>query len=300
MRYLRLLFGSVAALALLVAAAGPACAEGGPALAGADEARAALERFEEAWKAKGLTGDERLAVREQAMRELAKVQHPAVAERLIKVSKDRDPDLRILSVMYLGEQVAAPGYAGKAVVGAIQKGSDDPVFLMFCGDALGSLDYRGQVEVLRTLLASKNESVQKHALVIIGEMKETRLLADVLQLMVDLKIDKGMKWEGGEVHVDTGAAGDADQRAAEAAYAAKYGSGQKGKAGGRKMRDLKPTLLQTMKMLTGVEFASTDQAKKWLEENRAQVDARNAQLAAQAKEQDRVAKEHDAAAKAVR
>lgn len=299
----RIVLAFVALLAILPAM---------PALLAADEpklaentvAKAAVEKFDLEFAAKGLKGDERLAVREKAMRELAKVQHPFVVDRLVKITKDKDADMRTLAVLYLGEQKLLPGYAGKAVVQAIQsmKGSNDAVFLMFCGDALEAIDYRGQIEVLRALIDSKHEAVRKHALVIVGEMKETRLLSAVVELMVELKIDQAVKWDGGDpVVVDTGAPGDADQQAAEAAYNAQNaGHHGKGKAAARKMRDLKPTLLHVMKLLTGQEFATTDAAKAWVAEHKAQIDARSKELAELQKEQDKTAKTIEAQLKSLR
>lgn len=276
----------------------PAATDG---LATAEEAKAALEAFAEAYKAQGTKGDERTALRDVAMRALAAVQHPIVTDRLSKLLKDKDADIRTLAAMHLGEQKKLAGYAGRELVVALQRNSTDVVFVMFCLDAIQSLEYRGAVEVFRTLLKHKDEGLRKHALALIGEMKDVRLLDDVYQLMVDLKIDKGMKWEGGEVKVDTGAAGTADQEAAERLYKEKYGqSAAKGKSGGRSMRDLKPTLLEAMKGLTGQEFITAAQAREWVDAHRDELEAKKKDLVETAKKQDEVAEEHEALAKATR
>jgi hypothetical protein len=213
------------------------------------------------------------------MRALAAVQHPLVTDRLERLTKDRDPDVRALATMYLGDQKKLAGYAGKSVLTVLARNATDALMIMYCADAVQSLDFRGAVTELRALLAHKDEAVRKHALTVIGEMKEVRMIDDVLQLMIDLKIDKGMKWEGGEVTVDTGAAGDADQKAAEAAYKEKYGNkAARGKAGGRKMRDMKPLLLEAMKNLTGQEFATAAQAKEWIEAHKADITAKQEEL----------------------
>jgi hypothetical protein len=280
------------------AARGVRAEEKTPAVASLEDAKQALAAFEVAFKASGSKGDEKTAVQEKAMRELAKVQHPLVADRLAKITKNQDKDLRTLAVMYLGEQVAMPGYAGKAVLDALKRNLGDYVYLMVSGDSIESLGYRGQLVVLRDMLAHKDEAVRKNALQVIGGMKEVRMIDDVLKLMIDLKIDKGAKWEGGEVSVDTGAPGDADQRAAEAAYAERYGKNeQKGKSAGRKMRDMKPLLLDTMKKLTGQEFLHTQQAEDWIAAHKAEIDAQKKAFDELQRSQEEAAKAHAEAAK---
>jgi HEAT repeat protein len=245
-----------------------------PALATDEEATAALETFEKDFKATGSKGEEKTAVREKAMRILARVQHPKVADRLAKLTRHSDADIRTLACMYLGDQKELPGYAGKFVLEALKKNLSDYVYLMVASDAVEALDFRGQVPVLKELLAHKDEAVRKNALQVIGGMKEVRMIPDVLQLMIDLKIDKGVKWEGGEVTYDSGAPGTHDQEMAEKIYHEKYGgNAAKGKSGGRKMRDMKPLLLETMKALTGEEFVHTKQAEEWLKEHAAEIDA---------------------------
>ena len=257
-----------------------------PPMASDEEAKEALTLFKDEWKARGYKGDEKTAVRERAMRKFAETQHPIVTERLYKLTGDRNEDISTLAVMYLGRQRALPGYAGKHVLKAAEKHQNDPVFVMFAVDAISELDYRLQIEFLRKLLKHKDEMVRKVAILKVGDMKEMRMFEDLLQLAKDLKIDKGWKTEGHEVRVDTGAAGDKDQKAAEAKYKQKYGnSARKARSSGRAMRDLKPILLESMKRLTGEEFFSRKNAEDWAKANAERMAKEKKALTAQAMKQ---------------
>jgi len=243
-----------------------------PPLADEEMAKESLATFKTDFKARGFRGDEKLAMKEAAMRTLANTQHPLVADRLFKLTRSRDADIRTLAVLYLGYQRALPGYAGPLVVKAIEAHKTDEVIAMFGIDAIERLNYRGGVPLMRALMAHKDESVKKVAILYIGDAKEWRMLPDLLELMKELKIDKGWKTEGHEVRYDTGASGDHDQKMAEKIYNDKYGKGKgKAKSGGRRMRDMKPVLLQAMKDLTGHDFFMGASAREWAEENKEMV-----------------------------
>lgn len=240
-----------------------------PPLADEDVAKEALETFKSDFRARGFKGDEKLAMKEVAMRTLASIQHPLVADRLYKLTRDRDADIRTLAVLYLGYQRAIPGYAGPLAVKAIRAQDSDAIFAMFGIEAIENLDYRGGIDLMRALMAHKDEGVKKVAVLYIGDAQEWRMLPDLLALMKEMKIDKGWKTEGHEVRYDSGAPGDADQKKAEAIYKAKYGKGKgKAKSGGRAMRDMKPVLLETMKNLTGKDFFQGASAREWADENK--------------------------------
>jgi HEAT repeat protein len=264
---------SLLPLVLFLLVASPAWAEEPeadpvPPMATDEVAEAALDAFKDEWKARGYKGDIKTAVRERAMRRLAEVQHPEVTERLYKLTRDRNEDIRTLAVMYLGRQRALPGLAGRRILQAIDRNNSDAVIVMFGVDALVELGYRQQVELFRELLRHKDEMVRKVVILAIGDMQELRMFEDLLALAKELKIDKGWKEEGHEVRYDTGAAGDHDQKMAEKIYKDKYGnSARRARSSGRAMRDLRPVLLEAMKRLTGQEFYGREDAETWAEEN---------------------------------
>ncbi len=244
-----------------------------PPLAADDVAKAALKAFKADYRAKGYKGDEKTAMRDRAMRRLAEVQHPDVADALFKLTRDRNADIRTLAVMYLGELRALPGYAGRFVVKVMDKQTDDPVILMFAIEALANLNYRGALPKLRELLRHEDEGVRKVVILTVGDMQELRMFEDLLALAKELKIDQGWKTDGHEVRYDSGAAGDADQKMAEKIYKDRYGNARKGRSAARAMRDFRPVLLEAMKRLTGEEFFGREQAEAWAKENEVAIAA---------------------------
>jgi len=254
-----------------------------PKLVSDEEAKEAFVVFKQAWKAKGYKGDVKTAARERAMRRLAKVQHPDVAERLFKLTTSRDEDIRTLAVMYLGWQRAMPGLAGAYILKAVDKQSSDAVFVMFAVDAIKELSYRAQVPLFRKLLRHKDDTVRKVVILTIGDMKDMRMLEDILKLAKELKIDTGWKEDGHEVRYDSGAEGDHDQKMAEKKYRDKYGGkGRKARSAGRAMRDLRPILLEALKRLTGQEFYGREDAEKWAKDNAKDIEAKKKALDAEA------------------
>lgn len=260
-----------------------------PPLATDEAAKAALKTFKEDYKAKGYRGDEKTAMRDRAMRRLAEVQHPDVADRLFKLTRDRDADIRTLAVMYLGELRALPGYAGRYVVQVIGKQASDPVILMFAIEALDRLDYRGALATLRELMRNEDEGVRKVVILTVGDMQELRMFEDLLALAKELKIDQGWKTDGHEVRYDSGAAGDADQKMAEKIYKDRYGSARKGRSAARAMRDFRPVLLEALKRLTGEEFYGREQAEAWALEKKDELDAKKQVLEETGAAQDKAA-----------
>jgi len=262
-----------------------------PALASDEEAVEALKVFKKDFKARGKKGDEKVAEQDWAMRQLAKVQHRKVVDALAKETRNRNIDVRTAAVLQLGRLRALPGYAGAAVVKAMEKNSKDSTFLMAGLESVGSLGYLGATEVLVRMLKHPEYAVQKNALVTMGALKDPRFIEEIIKLMKALRLESGASWDGVSVTHDTGTAGDHDQKAAEAAgKAAEAKNKGKGKRAARSQRDLGPVVLQTAKELTGEEFTGGIMARKWLAENRKQVDAAIKDVEQRAKAQTEVGK----------
>jgi len=257
-----------------------------PALASDEEAVEALKVFKKDFKARGKKGDEKVAEQDWAMRQLAKVQHRKVVDALAKETRNRNIDVRTAAVLQLGRLRALPGYAGAAVVKAMEKNSKDSTFQMAGLESVGSLGYLGATEVLVRMLKHPEYAVQKNALVTMGTLKDPRFIEEIIKLMKALRLESGASWDGVSVTHDTGTAGDHDQKAAEAAgKAAEAKNKGKGKRAARSQRDLGPVVLQTAKELTGEEFTGGIMARKWLAENRKQVDASIKDVEQRAKDQ---------------
>jgi hypothetical protein len=264
-----------------------------------EQAVAAVAIFEEEFKAKGLKGDDKTSQRDFAMTKLAKVQHAKVVEVLAKIGRSTDPTLRTLSVLYLGEQRALPGTAGKEVVAILDRNRKDLVLVLSALDSFGNLRYVGAPESIRDLMKDQNFSVKKAAIVAAGRTRDVRLLPDLLRLVgVEAKADggddkvvvtEGYSWPGAEASVDTGTPGPGDQQAAEAQVAAQLAANQAaaeaaagggsgggvsdgparpGGGGGRSLKELIPHILRAVRFITGQEFLSTRQIADWLAKNK--------------------------------
>ena len=278
----------------------PAAAPDGPALpplADAEELEAALDRFREDFKAKGLRGDDKLMQKDHAVRTLAAVPHPAVVDRLFDLARrDRSPEVRHMALQALGQQVSLAAYAGPKVVqllGDKRLAKDDDHVLASLG-VLGRLRYLAPVETFEALLRHKDYAIRKQVLVVLGELKDVRLLDEMLRALGSLEAqEQGESWDGAEATVDTGTAGDADQRAAEAkakAEAARNKGAGRGRGGGGTTRDLKDHLLASLAAMTGQDFAAREDAGAWLEGNPAWRGQARAAVDAALAEQDRLAK----------
>jgi hypothetical protein len=252
----------------------PAPAAGAkPKVASDEEAKAALDKFKGAFRGNDV------AKKATALFALAKVQHPDVVAELGKHLTHRNADVKTVAAMAFADLTALPGIAGPRLVAAFPPNDGDAVWLMTAVDGIEAIDYRGAVPELLKLLKHKNNAVVKHSLLALASMKEMRAIDTLLDMMKELKIDSGYSWEGGEVTVDTGAPGTADQEAAEAQYHQQYGNnGSKGRSAGRKMRDIGEVLLTAMKDLTGQQFTKTASAKEWAEKNKAAIDERKKAL----------------------
>jgi hypothetical protein len=290
-----------------------------PALASDEDAAAAVATFKEEFKAKGLKGAERTSQRDWAMSKLAKVQHATVVEALADVVRSSDARLRTLGVLWLAEQKALPGPAGRVTVAALEKNRKDFMFVFSALDTIGSLRYLGAGDALRDYMKGDIFVFKKAAIVAAGETRDIRLLPDLLRLLgVDSKGDdssqavvtsEGASWDGAEASVDTGTPGDADQKAAEAAVAAQLAANEAGAGGGgggggpggasgggggetrgkggasRSIKELAPHVLGAVKKITGQNFATAQSIVKWLGENREWVAKERARITALAKSQ---------------
>ncbi len=239
-----------------------------PPIASDEAAAEAISVFKEEFKAKGLKGDEKLAQQDWAMRQLAVVQHRSVADVLFKQTKNRSPDLRTAAVIYLGKQRALPGYAGERVLKAMEKQSKDSTLVMAGVNAIVALEYQAASEKLKELTSHKDYSVKKHAFLAIGELRDMRLVEDIFKLLKAIKLEKGVKWDGVSVTVDTGTAGDGDQREAERLGREQMAKNKrKGKRAARNQRDIVPIVEEVLKLLTGEEFATAKMAQDWIKAN---------------------------------
>ena len=201
-------------------------------LASDEEVAALLEQFKEDWKAKGLSGDDKLMQRDFAMRQISKAQHPEILKSLGKVAKSGDGDLRMLAVIYLSDQKALPHLAAGHILGAMKRDKKDIVMQITALQALGDLKYLGASAEIRAQFKHQEFVVRKSAIAAVGTIGDMRLLGDVLGILgvkiekdggkeADKKdgakevVEEGYSWDGVDVTYDTGTSGDGDQQMAE-------------------------------------------------------------------------------------
>lgn len=183
------------------------------------DVKAAIDYFEKyAGKAKddgkfaGLVGD------------LAATQDPAAAERIAKIlDQDKSLEHQQIAADSLGDFKKTPAgreAAGKALVKALQKGGYEEDVDIQIVDGIGKLPYvEGCLPVCEVLSKSSSPWYMVRCVRCLGNLKDLHALPTLLEILE--KFPPAMKWGdtgGGETKVDTGASGDADQKAAEAKY----------------------------------------------------------------------------------
>jgi hypothetical protein len=252
------------------------------------QAKAALARFKTDFKTKDPEA------RLDAIDALAAVNHPLVIEQLVKLIEHRDPEVRSVAVQDLGLQRALADVAGRRLQALIDTKGVDPALVIDALEAIEILGWRGAKPLLGRLFRSDHEAIPRFALAAAGGMKDVRLLGPVIDLMIELKVDSGVRWEGGEVVLPNGT--DAE---AKAQYEAKYGNkARRGKSAARKMRSLGEILFATVKELTGQEFSAASAAKDWAQQHEAELQTKREALDAEQAHQEAVAKESLKAVKA--
>ena len=264
-----------------------------PAIASNAEASAAIAAFREAFKAKG--DDAKCA----AIDTLAKVQHPAVVTELGKLLTHKNLEIRAAATQDMGFQKALPAIAGARLLSTLEGPRLEWAYTTDAIDAMKALKFRGSLPLLVRLIEHENHVIVRWAFDAIGDLKDVRAIVPILDRIRELKIDAAVRWDGVSVTVDTGAAGDADQRAAEAIGAALAAANQsKGKSAGRTSRALGEIIFLVLKDLTGQQFTSGKAAREWLDANKAAVDEKRKALDAEQKQQEDDAKAILAAVKA--
>ena len=264
-----------------------------PPLAGTVDAKAAIAKFKAEFKGKDV------AKKADAVDTLGDVNHPFVVDELIKVTKHKDPELRAAAFQNLERQRAIPDVAGRAVLSGVDVKSKDVAALTSAIDTVEVLRHRGALPVLLTLCRHDDHAVVRAALDALGDLQDVRALDAVLELLKELKVEEGVKWDGASASVDTGAAGNGDQQAAEAAArAAGAANARKGKSAARRMRSAGEIVYMVLKDLTGEAFGSGKEARAWVEKHKDALAAKKKALDDEQKAQEEAGKAAVAAAKA--
>ena len=232
-----------------------------------DEANDVLVTFAEEFKSKDIEE------KQNAIYNLHDVPHDKVLDRLEKLLKNRDPAIRNVAALAIGGQGHDPVRVGKILMRQYKKDFKNELVLSSVIEAMVELKFTGYWPGMKPALKAKQSSTVVRILDLLGQNRDYRTLPLLLD-MYQVAMPKRVKWKTGEVRVDTGAAGDTDQKAAEAAFNKKYGRGgskEKRKAAAKAKsfdeRNFATQLRKCVKRITGQDFDNAIDFEDWYVEN---------------------------------
>jgi len=158
----------------------------------------------------------------ELVHDLAATEDPAAAERIGRiVVQDKDPEHQLIAVDALSEfakNKEGRETAGKLLVKALVDGNFDEEMQIQIVDALGKITYGpGTLPICDVLVKTESPWLMLRCVRAIGLIKDMHALPALLEILERFPV--GYKWPAGdEVKVDSGAAGDTDQKEAEKQY----------------------------------------------------------------------------------
>lgn len=233
-----------------------------------DEAKAAIKAFDRAFKA-----TKEIEEQQNAVYDLHDVPHDLVIRRLEKLLRHKDPRVRNVAALALGGQAHNAPLAGSILMRTYLRDFKNTEVLSSVLEAMAELRYLGYWPKAEPALKDERNAVIIRVLELLGTNEDWRAIPRLLELY-RIVMPKKVSWSTGEVTVDTGAAGDADQKAAEAAWNAKYGRGgskaaakAKAKARGFDLRNFSTQIRKCVKKITDQDFDTAWDFEDWYVEN---------------------------------
>lgn len=213
--------------------------------------------------------------------ELGDTQHPLAAARVGEVlEKARDVDRQMMAADVLAEFRKTPqareAAAAQLLAALDRDGYEFPAMDSII-NSIGLLEYRPAVDPLLAFMKKHRDPWLLLAVVrAFGRIGDRKVLP-VLLAMWDEK-GQGYGWDGVSVTVDTGTAGDADQRAAEAQGQAQSGMMGKGRASSL-YKVFIQELMRTVQKLTGdKDIDEADKLYDWMVAHRAELEAEGVEI----------------------
>jgi hypothetical protein len=235
---------------------------------------AARERFDREYASADL--GERI----QALARYGKWRHKEVLKVLTRTfQREADLELKAAAAEGLGHQTPFARDAGRTLIQALDgwkswasrdepmkdderiRNEDEARVLTRAIESVGKLGYKDGWKTLKPYIDHPHDFVAGATMTACGRLKEYRALAPILEWF-NFYPD-GYSWAGGSVRVDTGAPGNVDANAARSLWRARYGNRAK-KARPNTME----TMIEALKMITGVEFEKPEQLRAWMDENK--------------------------------
>jgi len=243
-----------------------------------EEAIDVLATFAKEFKTKDI--DEK----QNAIYTLHDVPHDTVLDRLEKLLKDRNASVRNVAALAIGGQGHDPIRAGKILMRQYKKDFKNEEVLSSVLDAMVEIKFAGYWPTIKSALKEKRSTVVVRLLDLVGTNKDFRTIPTLLE-MYHVAMPKKVSWKTGEVRVDTGAAGDADAKAAKAAFNKKYGQGgskerRKAMAKARAFdeRNFATQLRKCVNRITGQDFDNAIDFEDWYIDNYVEVHRKAAEM----------------------
>lgn len=228
-----------------------------------EAAKLALDRFEADFK----SNDE--GKKMNAIQSLGRTKNDLVTKRLGALLSHQSAEVRSAAAMILDDQYQNKPLAGEFLRKALAK-EEEPEVLITIALTLGRIAYVEAIpDMGEQLVKNANVYVKIEVLKAFAKMKDRRALLPILDLW--LINPQGYDWDGGEVKVDTGASGDADQKEAERQYKAKYGNQQRKGAPPTMFKTYIQNIAEAVEKITGEKLAGPTELMKWLVAHEAEL-----------------------------
>jgi len=212
----------------------------------------------------------------ELMNELAVTKHALVIKRIGKVMiKSKSMDRQMIAASMLAEfkkPEAIRVAAGEMLVAGLGAKKMPVDVIDSAVISIGKLKFTEAVPNLCEILRKGGDPWLLVTTVrVLGGLKDKRALPILLELWERSPV--GFSWETGEVSVDTGASGTADQDAAEAAWKKKYGSVKKKGKPPVMLKVYLQEIAKAVAKITGVQMKKPAELRKWMEANRVELKA---------------------------
>jgi hypothetical protein len=251
------------------------------------EAKQTLKEFDKAFKA-----SRQLEEQQNLIYDLHDVPHDLVIRRLEKLLKHKKAGVRNVAALALGGQSHNVPLAGAILMRAYVKDYKNQEVLASVLEAMAELKFLGYWPKAEPALKDDRNAVIIRHLDLLGTNEDWRAIPRLLELY-RVVMPKKVTWKTGSTSVDTGTAGDADQKAAEAEFNKKYGRGgskmkakAKAKARSYDLRNFTTQIRKCVKKITGQDFDTAWDFEDWLVENyllvarkAAEMDGKNVEAA---------------------
>jgi len=256
---------------------------GAPKVVGAvaaEEAKIALKEFKGAFR----TADS-LEARQELVFGLHDVPHDLILKELKRLIRNKSEGIRVVAALAIGGQGHNKARAGKLLMDSFEREKKTIDVAISCIDGMRELRYYGYWPEIKSSTGNGARSaIVIRILELLGSNKDYRALPMLLK-MYKVAMPKRVTWTTGTVNVDTGAAGDADNQAAQAEFNRRYGAGgskakakAQGKARSFDARNFTTQIRACAKAITGEDFETDFDLEDWWVDNWEMVARRIAKM----------------------